>query len=248
MRHRCLILTSLVIIVAFILATPLTAQPDRRQTKPTAEQLTEPQRIGYAIGHDLARNTLATLREDGVNADLTMLVRGFTDAISNTDQILDNTEIEQVLAKVEREVSTRIAQERLRTDPVFRALAEENLRRSNEFINNFAKRANVNKLPSGVLYRVIFTGDGRSVTLDDTVVVTYSIRLADGFEHDRREAHTLHVTGMTPAIRDIVTKMRVGDRWEIAIPSELGYSIGGRAPDIGPNEALLVDVKIDSVQ
>lgn len=235
------------ICALLLLATAFTGTLTAQQST-TKPKFTDAQRIGYAIGRQLATDALNSLELDGVEADADMLIRGFTDGVTKSPTILDQTELEQTLAAVHRDVSTRVAQERLKTDPVFRALAEENDKRSREFITKYAEKPDVKELPNGALYRVIALGDGAPVTNNSTILVSYSLRLFHGQEFDHRKQHRLYVNSMSESFRDIVTHMRAGDHWEIALPSDLAYAVGGRAPDVGPNEALLVDIRIDDVK
>ncbi len=61
---------------------------------------------------------------------------------------------------------------------------------------------------------------------------------------DAPEQKEIRVSTMLPGGRSVVERMRVGDRWNVAIPPDQAFGIGGRTPDIGPNETLLIDVTL----
>jgi FKBP-type peptidyl-prolyl cis-trans isomerase FklB len=42
--------------------------------------------------------------------------------------------------------------------------------------------------------------------------------------------------------------MRAGDEWQLVIPSDLGYGEQGAGADIGPNQTLVFDMTLVSVQ
>ena len=42
--------------------------------------------------------------------------------------------------------------------------------------------------------------------------------------------------------------MKPGGRYQLFIPAELAYGQGGSPPKIGPNEALIFEVKLVSVK
>jgi FKBP-type peptidyl-prolyl cis-trans isomerase FklB len=42
--------------------------------------------------------------------------------------------------------------------------------------------------------------------------------------------------------------MKQGDRWYVAIPASLAFGAAGHAPNVGPNEALVVDVELVEVK
>ncbi|MHC4948024.1 MAG: FKBP-type peptidyl-prolyl cis-trans isomerase N-terminal domain-containing protein [Planctomycetota bacterium] len=217
------------------------------QAEPRTE-LDEPQQAGYAIGHDLGKQSLTRLADDEVVFDRDMLVRGFADAIAEAEPLLAPEIMEDVLVRLEREVGTRLAEARMETDPVFRALVEENRRRSQAYHEQFGQRDDVTTLPNGVQYRVIAEGDGERAGPDSTVVVRFRGTLVDGYVFGEADAKELRVAGLLPGGRSAVTRMRVGDRWQLAVPPVLAFGIGGRAPDVGPNETLLIDVTLLEVR
>lgn len=38
--------------------------------------------------------------------------------------------------------------------------------------------------------------------------------------------------------------MRVGDHWQVFVPSELAYGEAGAGSDIGPNETLVFEIQL----
>ena len=38
--------------------------------------------------------------------------------------------------------------------------------------------------------------------------------------------------------------MKVGDHWQIFVPPEMAYGERGQPPRIGPNQALVFDIKV----
>src|SRR5690349_7787635 len=42
--------------------------------------------------------------------------------------------------------------------------------------------------------------------------------------------------------------MKVGSKWQLTIPSALGYGESGSGPNIGPNSVLLFDVELISIK
>ena len=202
----------------------------------------------YAIGHDLGTQTLARLTEDGVVADREMLIKGFADAVNDAEPAVDPLAMEAMLAQLEREVATRIAEERLTNDPVFRALAEQNLMNSRAFHETFGRRHDVTTLASGVQYRVLQEGSGDAADTADTVVADFEAKLLDDHVFARETGKAFRVDGVIDGARDVLRRMRVGDRFLIAIPPAEAFGIGGRAPDIGPNETVIVEVELVEVR
>ncbi len=130
------------------------------------------------------------------------------------------------------------------SDPVFRALADANLRKSRALHEEFGRKNGVTTLPDGVQYEVIVSGSGGRVAPDGTVVVAFKGKLLDGYVFGEAEQKEILVSSLLSGGRSVVERMRVGDRWKVAIPPDQAFGIGGRTPDIGPNETLVIDVTL----
>jgi FKBP-type peptidyl-prolyl cis-trans isomerase FklB len=48
--------------------------------------------------------------------------------------------------------------------------------------------------------------------------------------------------------QDVLPLMRVGDHWQIFVPAALAYGERGQPPRIGPNEALVFELKLISIK
>ena len=108
-------------------------------------------------------------------------------------------------------------------------------------------------LPSGLEIERLKNGEGESPLATDTVTVHYTGMLADGTVFDssveRDQPATFPVKAVIPGWVEGLQLMRVGDKWKLTIPSELGYGEGGvPQANIPPNATLifemyLVDIK-----
>jgi FKBP-type peptidyl-prolyl cis-trans isomerase FklB len=47
-----------------------------------------------------------------------------------------------------------------------------------------------------------------------------------------------------PGFREAISMMRVGDRWQVFVPSDLAYGKAGAGGDIGPNETLQFEIEL----
>lgn len=223
-------------------------------TQPTASTpsstplSTDEAKRSYAVGHAIGNFARERLNEDAVSVDLDLLVEGFADAVHDRTPDFDSDEMQDVLRIVERQVASRLAERRMDEDPVFRALAEENLKRSRAFHERFGEEEGVTTLPSGVQYRVVSAGEGDSPTASDTVSVSFTASLIDGSVVAVAAKESTRVAGMIEGGREIITHMRPGAVWQVAIPPHLAFGLGGQEPLIGPNETLIVDVQLVEIQ
>ena len=96
---------------------------------------------------------------------------------------------------------------------------------------------------------MIASGKGASPKASDRVKVHYTGTLLDGTVFDssvkRGEPATFQVDQVIPGWTQALQKMKVGDKWKLFIPPELGYGKRG-APGgkIEPSMALVFEVEL----
>lgn len=129
---------------------------------------------------------------------------------------------------------------------------KEYAKANKEWLSAKSGEEGVKTLAGGVCYRIIASGnnDGVHPGLRDVVTVHYTGWTIDGKQFDSSRG------GIPLAIRlrDLIEgwivalqNMCVGDRWEIYIPSELGYGKVSQ-PGIPGGSTLIFDVELLSVQ
>jgi FKBP-type peptidyl-prolyl cis-trans isomerase len=121
------------------------------------------------------------------------------------------------------------------------------------FLADYAARPEVKKLPDGLMYRVLKSGDGPQVRKDsDVVTVYYKGSLITGKVFDQTkpgEPAQFPAGGLIPGWVEALKLMKTGDTWELVIPSDLGYGSDGAGDAIPPDQALVFTmtlVKVDS--
>lgn len=127
------------------------------------------------------------------------------------------------------------------------AFREENL----AFLDANKDKEGVRVTESGLQYRVVESGDGKSPTAESYVTVHYAGRLIDGSEFDssykRGEPATFPAGRLIPGWTEALQLMREGDKWELAIPADIGYGESGAGGVIPGNATLLFDVELIEV-
>lgn len=113
---------------------------------------------------------------------------------------------------------------------------------SADFLKKAATEAGASKTESGLIYRELTPGAGKSPAASDTVKVHYRGTLVDGTEFDssykRNEPAEFPLTGVIKCWTEGVQKMKVGGKSLLVCPSDLAYGDQGR-PGI-PGGATLV--------
>jgi FKBP-type peptidyl-prolyl cis-trans isomerase len=133
-----------------------------------------------------------------------------------------------------------------------KAAGDKNLKEGDDFLTANGKKEGVKTLPSGLQYKVIKSGTGRSPKATDTVKVHYNGTLTDGTVFDssvqRGEPATFPVNQVIPGWTEALQLMKEGDKWQLYIPSKLAYGEQGAGGKIGPNSALIFDVELLSIE
>lgn len=111
------------------------------------------------------------------------------------------------------------------------------------YLEENKKKEGVQVTASGLQYRVLEQGDGKSPTANDFVTVHYAGQLIDGSEFDssykRGEPATFPAGRLIPGWTEALQMMKVGDKWELVIPSDIAYGENG-AGGVIPGDATLV--------
>ena len=94
--------------------------------------------------------------------------------------------------------------------------------------------------------------DAKQPTLMSTVKVHYEGKLIDGkifdSSYERKEPIEFPLNGVIQGWQEGVAMMHVGETWEFAIPSDLGYGPRGAPPDIPGGAVLLFKVRLLDVR
>ena len=197
--------------------------------------------VSYSVGVDIGKS----FRLQEMDIDPNVMARGLNDAFSDKETALTDEEIQSTLINFrqefqqkQREIAQRKAQEA--------AVAEE------AYLAESASKEGVVSLPSGLQYKVITPGDGPSPLTTDKVKVHYKGSLADGTifdsSYDRGQPTSFTVSGVIKGWTEALLLMQVGSKWELTIPSKLGYGARGSGGKIPPNSTLLFEVELLGIE
>jgi FKBP-type peptidyl-prolyl cis-trans isomerase FklB len=191
----------------------------------------EAARMHYALGYQLGRDLA------GVEARNDDLLRGMQDGRSGAPSQLSDEEMGAAMMALEQRVNEqRTAQQA--------AAAGKARSEGQAWLGENAKKKGVKTTASGLQYRVVTAGKGRTPTDDDNVTVHYKGTLIDGTEFDssyrRGQPATFPVTGVIDGWTEALKLMKVGSKFELAIPPDLAY--GGQGPLA--HQVLLFEVEL----
>jgi FKBP-type peptidyl-prolyl cis-trans isomerase FklB len=220
-----------------LIASGCTAQDQKRKTE--LKTLTD--RVSYGIGLNIGRD----FKEQQINIDPDLLAQGIRDAMAGGEVLMTEEEMQQAMMEFQQEMMA--TQEKRMAEQ-----ASKNLQEGEAFLAENAQKEGVTVLPSGLQYRVVEAGKGKSPTAENMVTVHYRGRLVDGTEFDssyeRGEPATFPVAGVIPGWTEALQLMQEGAKWELVIPPALAYGERGAGQVIGPNAVLIFEVELLKVQ
>ena len=121
-----------------------------------------------------------------------------------------------------------------------------------QFLADNKAKDGVKVTTDGLQYRVIKSGHGKGVTSGaDQVTVTYKGWTIDGKVFDQTppgETATFPAGRLIPGWVEALRMMHEGDEWQLVIPADLAYGASGAGDAIGPNQTLVFDMTLITVQ
>ncbi len=193
-------------------------------------------KLSYSVGWDIG----ADIKRRSTEFDVESLITAIRDIVADNEPKVSPDEMKSLLT---------VLQEKVRAEQVeqFRKLSEENLAKSEAFLQANKSKTGIVVLPSGIQYRIIEEGDGPRPGLDSRVSVHYRGSKLDGREFDssfaRGTPEEFNVNSVLKGWQEVLPLMKQGSTWQIFVPPELAFGARGNPP-VGPNEALMFDLKL----
>lgn len=205
------------------------------------ELSTDKQKFSYSVGFQIANQVMQRAQAQGVEFDSDAFLGAMTDVMNGAEPKLTPEEMQQVMEAQNKEQEAAMA-----------AAAGEAKAAGDTFREEYKAGEGVETTESGLAYKVLASGEGKTPTAESTVKVHYVGKLTDGTEFDssvaRGEPAEFGVTGVIPGWTEIVQLMKEGDKWEVVIPSELAYGERGAGASIPPNSTLVFEIELLEVK
>jgi FKBP-type peptidyl-prolyl cis-trans isomerase len=223
------------LVIMSLIATPVMATD---ATSPLSQE----DKLSYSLGHNIG----TTLKQQEIAVELKTFAKGIEDGLTNSSQpLLTQEEMADVLKVFQRErISKKMAS--------FKEESDKNLKAGEEFLAANGKKEGVVTLPSGLQYKVITEGTGKTPKATDSVTTHYRGTLIDGTEFDssykRGEPASFEVGGVIAGWTEALQLMKEGAKWQLFVPAKLAYGQRGAGEKIGPNATLIFEVELLSVK
>lgn len=223
--------SALAVLVLLALLEPCAGARQKEALK------TQKDRISYSIGLDIGKS----LKRQSIEVNENFLIQGLKDALFNGKQLLSDDEAREILVAYQKEMVARLTEEAKKT-------GEKNKKEGEKFLAQNKYKPGVVALPSGLQYKILKEGTGKTPRATDTVVTNYRGTSIDGKEFDssyrRGKPATFRVNQVIRGWTEALQLMKVGSKWQLFVPSGLAYGANGAGPEIGPNAALIFEVEL----
>ena len=191
--------------------------------------------ISYAIGSSIG----GSLKKDGLDGviNLDVMKAALEAAVKGQSLLLDGNQAQQVLGAYFGEKNAQKSKVAIEA--------------GQKFLDENKKRKGVTVLPSGLQYEILKAGTGPKPTKEDKVTTHYHGTLMDGKVFDssveRGQPAQFGVSQVIAGWTEALQLMPVGSKWKLFVPSNLAYGDKGAGGNIGPNETLVFEVELISI-
>ena len=232
------------IVLAVALAGALTAalHAQAPAAPPATAPATQPafatlkEKVSYIFGTQIGQK----IKQEGIDIDIRVLAQGVTDAQAGVTPAMSPQQMREAMTEFQKEMTRKIEEQ-----------AQKNLQEGKAFLEKNKTANGFTTTASGLQYKVMQEGKGDSPKLGDTATVHYRGTFIDGTEFDssykRAKPATFVVGEVIPGWNEALMMMKVGAKYQLAIPAALAYGDQGQ-PGIPPNSVLLFEVELKSIE
>jgi FKBP-type peptidyl-prolyl cis-trans isomerase len=193
----------------------------------------EDKKASYGLGVLMASN----VKNQGADSlDLESLTLAIRDVLQNKPLKLQQQECLPIVQKYMQEASSKKGEKAQREGALF---LEKN-----------KAEAGITTTASGLQYKILTKGSGKTPAPTDNVTVHYTGTLIDGTIFDssiqRGQPITHSASGFVEGWNEALKLMREGDKWMLYIPYQLAYGERGSG-QIPPYAALIFEIELIKV-
>lgn len=193
---------------------------------------TDTEKVSYAIGQQIGQQ----LKSQGMEVDTKVIGMAIEDVVKGNKLRLTPEEAQKAMMNMREKMMSKMQTE-----------SKENLEKGQKFLDENKTKDGVKVTKSGLQYKVVEEGKGKSPKDKDTVKVHYKGTLIDGKEFDssysRNQPAEFPVNAVIAGWTEALKMMKTGAKWKLFIPANLAYGEMGR-PGIPGNSTLLFDVEL----
>jgi len=200
------------------------------------QQLEEVDKISYSVGYQMGGD----FKKQGVELHPKALTQGLEDAVSGSEASMTEEDMQTALSSLKKKI---LAQTRMEQAEKVQNYREE----GRIFLAENAGKEGVKTSASGLQYKIVKAGTGKTPTENDSVTVNYRGTTIDGKEFDSSHRSgkpvTFRVDEVIPGWTEALQMMKEGAQWQLYIPPDLAFHSGGPLE----HRTILFEVELISV-
>lgn len=209
-----------------------------------AELETAKQKVSYGFGLNVGRSMLrdGLVRED---LDFELLVQGLRDSLEDKPLKLSEKEFSEAF---EAAIAPKLAERAKVAAEKTKKEGEKAKKEGEAFLAANKSKKGVKTTASGLQYRVLKSGAGKTPKATDKVRTQYTGTLIDGTVFDKSEQPIeFPVNGVIKGWTEALQLMKEGDTFQLFVPASLAYGEEGFPPAILPHSTLIFEVELVAV-
>ena len=204
---------------------------------------TELDKVSYVIGVKLGQN----FKDQEIEVKIEPMMRGLKDAMAGKKLALSGDEMQKIFMGFQQRMMAKQRELQKKQQELQKIEAVKNLAAGKAFLAANGTKKGVKVLPSGLQYKVIRKGKGKTPTADDKVKTHYRGTLINGTEFDssykRNQPAEFPVKGVIKGWTEALQLMKEGGKWELYIPANLAYGETARR-NIPANSTLIFEIEL----
>ena len=215
-------------------------QESSTQSVSVTEKSPANEKVGYSLGYMMAEGN----KEAVGDLNLDTFEKGFRDGYEGTDSALTQEQMQEVLMTYQKEQEAKFVKD-------MESKATDNKAAGEAFLKANAKKEGVKETASGLQYKVVTPGTGKTPKATDVVEVNYEGKLIDGTvfdsSYERGEPIEFPLNQVIAGWTEGLQLMKEGGKYEFYIPSDIAYGEAGNS-GIEPNSTLIFTVELLKVK
>lgn len=220
------------ICIVLVLNISSCALLQKKKEEKKVDLSTNKNKYSYAIGLSIGENIQKGKFE--VNTELLKL--GVEDVLAGNGLKMSSQERKLAMQMLQQEISNKRNQE-----------AAKNKLDGEKFLTENKKNKDIVVTGSGLQYKILGEGKGKTALAGDKVKVHYMGKTIDGNEFDssykRGKALEIQVNKVIKGWQEVLQIMKPGSKYKVFIPSDLAYGARG-SYKIPPNSVLIFEIEL----
>ncbi|NPA68578.1 MAG: FKBP-type peptidyl-prolyl cis-trans isomerase [Chlorobi bacterium] len=199
--------------------------------------------LSYVIGRDIGRK-FEQSKLDSIN--IRNVAAGIKDYLDRDTSILTEKGVKLFLADYSIRIRKKAEEEMIKDKKI---KFKENYEKGLKFLEENAKNDSVKTTESGLQYKILKPGTGKSPKITDKVNVFYEGYTTDGKKFAGNydgEPETFRVSAVIKGWQEALMMMKEGEEAIFYLPSELAYYYK-EAGDIKPFSVLIYKIKLVNI-